>query len=84
MPSQKIRKPRPPTELEKALEGGLTDSAIYFELGFLRSNLNQADNALAHLQTAVKHEDYALAARLLMAQIQRQAEHLPEAVGGIS
>ncbi len=67
------------TELEKALEGGLTDSAIYFELGFLCSRLNQADNALAHLQTAVKHEDYALAARLLMAQTQRQAEHLLEA-----
>ena len=66
-------------ELEKALEGGFKDPAIYFELGLLHYKTDQMESALSHLQTAVKHEDYVLGSRLLMGQIQRQLGHLPEA-----
>ena len=67
-------------ELEKALANGFVDPAIYFNLGYLHSKTDQAENALRHLQIAVKHGDYALGSRLLMAQIQHQLGHLPEAV----
>jgi tetratricopeptide (TPR) repeat protein len=66
-------------ELEKALEAGFTDPSLYFDLGFLRSKTEPMENAIPHLQIAVKHMDYALGSRLLMAQIQRHLEHLPEA-----
>jgi tetratricopeptide (TPR) repeat protein len=67
-------------ELEKALAAGLADSALYFDLGLLRSKTERLESAMRHLQTAVKHPDYALGARLLIAQIQRQMGHLSEAV----
>jgi tetratricopeptide (TPR) repeat protein len=67
-------------ELEKALAAGFVDSALYFDLGLLRSKTERLESAMRHLQTAVKHADYALAARLLMGQIQRQLGRLPEAV----
>ena len=67
-------------ELEKALAAGFVDSALYFDLGLLRSKTERLGSAIHHLQTAVKHADYALGARLLLAQIQRQMGRLPEAV----
>jgi len=67
-------------ELEKALAGGFADSALYFDLGFLRSKTERLEGALHLLQTAVKHADYALGARLLLGQIQRKLGRLPEAV----
>jgi tetratricopeptide (TPR) repeat protein len=67
-------------ELEKALAAGFTDSALYFDLGLLRSKTERLESAMRHLQIAVKHPDYALGARLLLAQIQRQLGRLPEAV----
>jgi tetratricopeptide (TPR) repeat protein len=66
-------------ELEKAVGGGFTDPAIYFDLGHLRLKTGKNENALSHLSIAVKHEDYALASRLLMGQIEHSAGHLPEA-----
>ncbi len=62
-------------ELEKALEAGFNDPALYFDLGLLRSGTERVESALRHLQHAVKHEDYALGSRLLMGQIQIQMEH---------
>ncbi len=67
-------------ELEKALEAGFTDPAIYYDLGLLRSETERTESALRHLQHSVKHEDYAMASRLLMGKIQRGMERLPEAV----
>jgi tetratricopeptide (TPR) repeat protein len=67
-------------ELERALADGFTDPALYFDLGLLRSKTERRESAIRHLQAAAKHADYALGARLLLAQIQRQAGHLPEAV----
>jgi tetratricopeptide (TPR) repeat protein len=67
------------TELEKALEGGFTDPALHFELGYLCTKTAQPEKALSSLQTAVKHEDYAFASRLLLAQLHHQAGRLNEA-----
>jgi tetratricopeptide (TPR) repeat protein len=66
--------------LEKALAAGFADSALYFDLGLLRSKTERLESAIRHLQNAVKHAEYALGARLLLAQIQRQMGRLPEAV----
>ena len=52
-------------ELERALAAGFTDPALYFDLGFLRSKTERLESAMRHLQTAVKHPEYALGARLL-------------------
>jgi tetratricopeptide (TPR) repeat protein len=67
-------------ELEKALEAGFTDPALYFDLGLLHSKSDQPESALRNLQVAVKHPDYALGTRLLMGQILRKVGRLPEAV----
>jgi len=66
-------------ELEKALAAGFMEPSLYFDLGLLRSKSEHLENALQALQNAVKHPDYVLASRLLMAQIQHQRGHLPEA-----
>lgn len=67
-------------ELEKVLAIGFAEAAIYFDLGYLRSKTERLESAMRHLQTAVKHADYVLGARLLLGQIQRQMGRLPDAV----
>jgi tetratricopeptide (TPR) repeat protein len=67
-------------ELEKALAAGFTNPALNFDLGYLRSQTDRLESALRHLQMAVKNNDYALGAHLLMAQVQRQMGRLPEAM----
>jgi tetratricopeptide (TPR) repeat protein len=67
-------------ELEKALAAGFSDQALYFDLGFLNFKSERLESALRHLKNAINHPDYALGARLLLAQIQRQMDRLPEAV----
>lgn len=53
-------------EIERAIESGFNDAAAYFNLGMLRStNPKLTDNVLLSLQQCFKHNDYALAARLL-------------------
>jgi tetratricopeptide (TPR) repeat protein len=66
-------------ELEKVLEAGFTDPSIFFDLGYLHSKTERLESAMHDLQIAVKHKDYAIGSRLLMAQIQQQWGHLPEA-----
>jgi tetratricopeptide (TPR) repeat protein len=63
-------------ELEHALEAGFNHPALYFDLGLLRSNGDRLESAIRHLQHAVKHNDFGLAARLLMGQINRQLGRL--------
>ena len=67
-------------ELEKAIEAGFKDPAIYYNLGFLRSKTDRVESALRNLQIAVKNDAYIIGARLLMGQIERQMNRLPEAV----
>ena len=63
-------------ELEHALEAGFNHPALFFDLGLLRSNGDRLESALRHLQHAVKHKDFGLAARLLMGQINQKLGRL--------
>jgi tetratricopeptide (TPR) repeat protein len=67
-------------EFEKALGTGFSDPALYFDLGLLVSKSAKPENTLRYLQNAVNHDDYAMASRLLMAQIKRDQKNLPGAV----
>ena len=75
----KERDGRAAEELEKALAEGLIEPSVYFDLGFLRSKSDNPESALQALQIAVKHQDYGIGSRLLMAQIQHRLGHFPEA-----
>ena len=59
-------------ELEHALEAGFNHPALYFDLGLLRSKGDRLESSVRHLQHAVKHNDFGLAARLLLGQIQQK------------
>lgn len=59
-------------ELEHALEAGFNHPALYFDLGLLRSKGDRLESAVRHLQHAVKHADFGLAARLLLGQINQK------------
>ena len=59
-------------ELEHALEEGFTHPALYFTLGMLRSSEDRLESALRHLSHAFRHNDFNLAARLLMGQINQK------------
>ncbi|GAB1471303.1 hypothetical protein MASR2M66_21810 [Chloroflexota bacterium] len=56
-------------EFEAALDSGLSNPALFFNLGYLRSSGDKPETALRFLQNAVKHVDYALASRLLLGQM---------------
>jgi len=63
-------------ELENALEAGFTHPALYFDLGLLRSKSDRLESSLRHLINSVKHNDFNLAARLLMGQINQRLGRL--------
>ena len=63
-------------ELEHALEAGFNHPALYFDLGLLRSNGDRLESAVRHLQHAVKHNDFGLAARLLLGQVNQKLGRL--------
>ncbi|MBE0682817.1 MAG: tetratricopeptide repeat protein [Anaerolineales bacterium] len=56
-------------EMEAALEANFKHPALYFNLGLLRYKGERYESAQRFLQNAIKHHDYALATRLLLAQI---------------
>jgi tetratricopeptide (TPR) repeat protein len=59
-------------ELEHALEAGFNHPALYYDLGLMRARGDRLETALKYLQSAVKHHDFNLAARLLMGQINQK------------
>jgi tetratricopeptide (TPR) repeat protein len=63
-------------ELEHALEAGFNHPALYYDLGFLRSRGDRLESAVRHLQHAIKHQDFGLAARLLMGQVNQKLGRL--------
>ena len=63
-------------ELEHALEAGFNHPALYYDLGLLRSKGDRLESAIRHLQHAVKHQDFGLAARLLMGQLNQKLGRL--------
>jgi tetratricopeptide (TPR) repeat protein len=66
-------------ELENALEAGFNHPALYFDLGLLRSTGDRIETSLRHLSHAVKHNDFNLAARLLMGQLNQKMGRLQAA-----
>jgi len=66
-------------ELENALEAGFNHPALYFNLGMLRATGDRLESSLRHLIHAVKHNDFDLAARLLMGQINQKLGRLQAA-----
>jgi tetratricopeptide (TPR) repeat protein len=66
-------------ELAQALLAGFEHPALYFSLGMLRVEGGRADNAISHLQHAVKHLEFGLAARLLLGRNLRSLGRLNEA-----
>jgi tetratricopeptide (TPR) repeat protein len=66
-------------ELENALEEGFNHPALHFDLGLLRSTSDRLESSLRHLTHAVKHNDFNLAARLLMGQINQKMSRLQPA-----
>jgi tetratricopeptide (TPR) repeat protein len=55
--------------LEKAIAEGLDFLPAFFNLGLLKFRMGDTEDARRNLRLSVGHKDYALAARLLMAQI---------------
>ena len=59
-------------ELDRALESGFNHPALYFDLGLIRSTGDRLETAIRHLQHSVKHNDFGLAARLLLGQVNQK------------
>jgi tetratricopeptide (TPR) repeat protein len=66
-------------ELELAVKAGLDHPAAHFELGVLRSQIERHESAQRSFQRAVKHADFAMAARLLIAKYLYDQKRIPEA-----
>jgi len=66
-------------ELEHALEAGFNHPALYYNLGMLRSSEDRLESALRHLAHSVRHNDFNLAARLLMGQVNQKLGRLQQA-----
>jgi tetratricopeptide (TPR) repeat protein len=66
-------------ELWRAVETGLDHPAANFDLGLLLTEAGKYDNALANLQKAIKHPNYAVGGRLLLGQAYQKLGRLPEA-----
>lgn len=55
-------------ELERAVDLGLDHAAAQFDLGWLLSEANRLESATRILQRAIKHPDFALGGRMVLAQ----------------
>lgn len=66
-------------ELQRAMDVGLDHPAAHFNLGMLYLKVNKPDNAFRYLQNAMKHPDFALAARLMLGETLRGQGRVREA-----
>lgn len=64
--------------LKSAIGAGLDHSAAHFDLGYLLSQLDRRESAQRSYQRAVQNNDFALAARLQMADFLRDQKNLKE------
>jgi tetratricopeptide (TPR) repeat protein len=71
--------PQAEIELERAVEAGLENAAAYFDLGYMYMKDQNLENATRNLQVAVQHNDYVMAARLLLGQIFKSKGQLRQA-----
>lgn len=67
-------------ELQKAIGQGLDYPAAYFNLGLLQHKKGDFDHAQPNLIRAVNHPDFALAARLLVAEYMQRKKRLHDEV----
>ena len=78
---QTLKKPRESAEeLKQAIEAGLDHPAAHFNLGALLAKEGRSESAQRSFQRAVKHSDFALAARLLLGDHLREQARYQEAV----
>lgn len=56
-------------ELKRAVDAGLQDTAVAYDLGYLLYKGGRYKTALKHLQYAAQDEQYSLGARLLMGKL---------------
>lgn len=66
-------------ELQAAMDSGLNNIAAFYNLGLLQYKHGDIDKALHNLQVSVKHNDFALASRLLVGDCLRKQGKLAEA-----
>lgn len=66
-------------ELERALEAGFKHPSLFFNLGLLRLKGDRLESSQRFLQNSIKHNDYALATRLLLGQMLWKKQHWKEA-----
>ena len=66
-------------QLKRAIDAGLEHPAAHFNIGMLMHMAGREKNAQRHLQAAVSHLDFGLAARLLIGEYQRKLGNLKEA-----
>lgn len=66
-------------EMEGALNAGLKHPALYFNLGLLRFTGERYETAQRFLQNALKHNDYALGARLMLGQMLLKKSNIGDA-----
>lgn len=67
-------------ELKHAIDSGLNFPAAFYDLGYLYFNEDRMESAIRNLQRSVKHPDYAVAARLMVADYNRKRGRLNDAV----
>ncbi|MDH5606856.1 MAG: tetratricopeptide repeat protein [Anaerolineae bacterium] len=65
-------------ELKKAISSGLNFPAAFFNVGFLYYKLDRNADAIRFLQSSVQHPDFALAARLMTADIYQKTGRYQE------
>ena len=66
-------------ELQRAIDVGLDHPAAFFDLGYLYARSGRLESAVRQLQHAVKHEDFALGAHLLLGELLKQKADLKTA-----
>ncbi|MFN8412220.1 MAG: tetratricopeptide repeat protein [Anaerolineales bacterium] len=66
-------------EMERAIDAGFKHPSVYFNLGLMRYKAERYESAQRVLQNCVKHDDYALATRLLLGQMLTKKSQFGEA-----
>jgi tetratricopeptide (TPR) repeat protein len=66
-------------EMEHAIDAGFNHPSIYFNLGLMRYKGERSESAQRFLQHCIKHNDYALASRLLLGQLFAKKSQFAEA-----
>ena len=66
-------------ELERAINAGLSNPGAFYELSYLRAQLDRLESAERYLRRTMNHQDYALGSRLLLAQIAHKKGRIDDA-----